>query len=131
MREGISIEVSAADRDRLERIVADRNSPQKHVWRASIILATALGCGTAEIMRRAELSKPSVWRWQERFMREGVDGLLREKTRPPGIARTVDGKVADVIRLTQELPPHAATHWTIRAMGKAMGLAASTVRAKR
>ena len=41
MREGISIEVSAADRDRLERIVADRNSPQKHVWRARIILATA------------------------------------------------------------------------------------------
>ena len=74
-------------------------------------------------------SKTCVWRWQERFMREGVDGLLREKTRPPGIARTVDGKVADVIRLTQELPPHAATHWTIRAMGKAMGLAVSTVRA--
>ena len=43
MREGISIEVSAADRDRLERIVADRNSPQKHVWRARIILATAAG----------------------------------------------------------------------------------------
>ena len=51
MREGISIEVSAADRDRLERIVADRNSRQKHVWRARIILSTAEGCGTAEIMR--------------------------------------------------------------------------------
>jgi hypothetical protein len=70
MREGISIEVSAADRDRLELVVADRNSPQKQVWRARIILATAQGCGTAEIMRRAEVSKPCVWRWQERFMRE-------------------------------------------------------------
>ena len=40
-----SIEVSAADRDRLERIVADRNSRQKHAWRARIILATAEGCG--------------------------------------------------------------------------------------
>ncbi len=59
---------------------------------------------------------------------DGVYGLLREKTRPPGIARTTDGKVAEVIRLTQEAPPHEATHWTIRAMGKAMGLAASTVR---
>ena len=29
-------------------------------------------------------SKTCVWRWQERFMTEGVDGLLREKTRPPG-----------------------------------------------
>ncbi len=55
---GDQIEVSAADRDRLERIVADRNSRQKHVWRARIILATAEGCGTAEIMRRAGVSKP-------------------------------------------------------------------------
>jgi len=30
----------------------DRIAPQKHVWRANIILATADGCGTAEIMRR-------------------------------------------------------------------------------
>ena len=43
MREGITVEVSAADRARLEAIVADRNSPQKHVWRARIILATADG----------------------------------------------------------------------------------------
>jgi hypothetical protein len=73
MREGISIEVSAADRDRLERIVADRNSPQKHVWQARVTLATEAGCGTA-IMRRAEVSKPGVWRWQERFMGEGAAG---------------------------------------------------------
>jgi hypothetical protein len=36
MREGIDIEVSAADRERLAAVVADRNSPQKHVWRARI-----------------------------------------------------------------------------------------------
>jgi hypothetical protein len=39
MREGIIIEVNAADRERLAAVVADRNSPQKHVWRARIILA--------------------------------------------------------------------------------------------
>ena len=64
MRDGVRIEVSAADRDRLERVVADRNSPQKHVRRARIILATAEGCGTNEIMRRAGVPEPSVWRWQ-------------------------------------------------------------------
>ena len=60
MREGITVEVSAADRARLRAIVADRNSPQKHVCRAAIILATAEGRGTAEIMRRAGVSKPCV-----------------------------------------------------------------------
>ncbi|CUW39509.1 protein of unknown function [Magnetospirillum sp. XM-1] len=51
MREGIIVEVSAADRIRLEAVVADRNSPQKHVWRARIVLLTADGIGTVEIMR--------------------------------------------------------------------------------
>jgi hypothetical protein len=32
MHEGITVEVSAADRARLEAVVADRNSPQKHLW---------------------------------------------------------------------------------------------------
>jgi Homeodomain-like domain len=82
MRKGITIEVSAAERARLESVVADRNSPQKHVWRAGIILATADGFGTAGIMRRTGKSKPCVWRWQARFMIEGLEGLLRDKTRP-------------------------------------------------
>ncbi len=61
-------------------------------------------------------------------MFEGVDGLLWEKMRPPGAPKTGESKVAEVIRLTQEPPPHAATHWTLRAMAKKVGLAASTVR---
>jgi transposase len=68
-----------------------RSSPtaalQEHVWRATVILATADGCGTAEIMRRSGKSKPVVGRWQARFMAEGVEGLTGEKTRKPGKER--------------------------------------------
>src|SRR5512133_3237978 len=127
MREGISIAVSDADRERLAAVVADRNSPQKHVWRARIILATAEGCGTAEIMRRAGVSKPCVWRWQERFMREGVAGLLREKTRKPGRPPLPPALVDRVVALTLTEPPGEATHWTGRAMAAATGVSARSV----
>src|SRR5215468_6302659 len=100
MRDGISVEVSAADRERLAAVVTDRNSRQKHVWWARIILATAEGCGTVEIMRRAGVSKPCVWRWQERFMREGVAGLLRDKTRKPGLPPLSAAAVDRVVELT-------------------------------
>jgi hypothetical protein len=80
MRAGIVVTVTPADRRQLEAIVADRSAPQKHVWRAKIILATADGCGTGEIMRRSGKSKPVVWRWQARFMAEGVAGLTRDKS---------------------------------------------------
>ena len=83
MRTGmISIAVSPLDRDRLRRLAADRNAAQKHAWRAEIVLLSADGLGTTEIMRRTGKSKTCVWRWQERFMEEGYDGLLRDKTRP-------------------------------------------------
>jgi transposase len=128
MREGIIVEVSATDRARLEAVVADRNRPQKHVWRARIILATAAGCGTAEIMRRTGKSKPCVWRWQERFMREGVPGLLRDKTRPSRLPPLAQATIDRVIELTPTEPPHEATHWTASTMATASGISPSSVR---
>jgi len=74
MRAGIVVTVIPQFRIRLEAIVADHNTRQKHAARARVIVATADGCGTTGITRRSGLSKPGVWRWQERFMREGVDG---------------------------------------------------------
>jgi transposase len=52
---------------------------------------------------------------------------LRDKTRPPGKPPVTADRTAEVVRLTQAPPPHEATHWTLRAMAKAVGLAASTV----
>jgi len=128
MREGIIIEVSAADRLRLEAVVANRNSPQKHVWRARIVLLTADGLGTVEIMRRTDKSKIAVWRWQERFMQEGVDGLLRDKTRPSRIPPLADEVSERVVTLTITTdPPGEVTHWTAPAMAGQVGISVSSV----
>src|ERR1700722_66672 len=48
--------------------------PQKHVWRARIVLLTAEGVGTRAIMRETSKSKTCVWRWQERFADEALKG---------------------------------------------------------
>ena len=133
MREGIIVEVSSADRSRLEAVVADRNSPQKHVWRSRIVLLTAGGIGTVEIMRQTGKSKTGksktvVWRWQERFMREGVDGLLRDKTRPSRIPPLGDDVAERVVRLTTTTePPREVTHWTAVAMAELVGISVSSV----
>jgi transposase len=127
MRAGIVVNITREDRRRLEAIVSDRSAPQKHVWRAQIILATADGCGTAEIMRRSGKAKPVVWTWQARFMAEGVDGLLRDKTRKPGKPPIAAETVARVVALTCATPPHEATHWTGRAMAEAAGISLRSV----
>jgi hypothetical protein len=63
MRKGISITVTAEDRVRLDTIIRNRNGPQKHVWRARIILLTADGAGTSAIARAVGKGKTVVWRW--------------------------------------------------------------------
>ena len=124
MRTGIIVDLSPADRERLSGSVKDRNSPQKHVWRAEIVLLSGDGLGTGEIMRRTGKSKTCVWRWQERFMQEGVDGLLRDKTRPSRIPPLCPGDRRRVVALTLEPPPGETTHWTAPAMAKAAGISA-------
>jgi len=127
MRKGITVTVDAADRARLEAAVANRNSPQKHVWRCRIVLLTADGLGTAAIMQGTGKSKSVVWRWQERFMQEGIDGLLRDKTRPPRILPLSQAVIDRVVALTSTDPPGETTHWTAAAMAKATGISVSSV----
>src|ERR1700749_1860007 len=128
MRAGIVVNVTRADRRRLEAIIADRSAPQKHVWRAAIILATAEGCGTAEIMRRSGKSKPVVWRWQARFMAEGVAGLTRDKTRKPGKKPLPAATVQKVIDLAMGPPAGETTHWTGRLLAKDAGVSLRSVK---
>jgi transposase len=127
MRTGISITVKPSDRKRLKAILKDRNAPQKHVWRAEIVLLSADGCGTNEIMRQTGKAKTCVWRWQERFMQEGVAGLLRDKTRPSRVAPLGPEVAARVVALTSGKPPGERTHWTGAMMAEACGISASAV----
>src|SRR5258707_10953047 len=127
MRTGISMTVKRSDRRRLKALARDRNAPQKHVWRAEMVLFPAEGFGTKEIMRRTGKAKTSVWRWQERFMEEGVEGLLLDKT---GLARIppLGADVAKrIVALTQTDPPGETTHWTGAMMAKASGISVSAV----
>ena len=83
MHERTNIRLSAADRRELEAVVANRNSPQKHVWRAKIVLLTAAGHGTAEIMRATGKAKTVIWRWQERKLSEVSPGASSNGSASP------------------------------------------------
>ena len=127
MAQTVSVIVSAEDRARLAAIIGDRNRPQKHVQRARIVLLSADRLPVSEIARLVGVSRPSVWRWQRRFGESGVDVLLREPSRKPGKAPLPPLTVNKIVALTCAEPPGQATHWTGRAMAKAMGISLRTV----
>ena len=127
MRTEISITLKPADRRHLEALAGDRNAAHKHVWRAEIVLLSGDGVGTNEIMHQTGKSKTCVWRWQERFMQEGYDGLLRDKTRPSRIPPLGPNVAERVVAHSQTEPPAEATHWTAAMMAKAIDISASSV----
>ena len=127
MHERTNIRLSATDRIKLETVVANRNSPQKHAWRAKIVLLTADGHGTAEIMRATGKAKTVIWRWQDRFRDEGAEGLWRDKTRPPRIPPLAREVTDRVVAMTLAGPPAGASHWAGSAMAEATGISVSSV----
>jgi transposase len=127
MAQTVSVIVGPEDRARLAAILGDRNRPQKHVQRAKLILLSAERLPVLEVARRAGVSRPAVWRWQQRYAEQGVAGLLRDKTRKPGKPPLPAATVAKVLALTCSPPPGAVTHWTGRAMAKAVGISLRAV----
>ena len=103
MRTGVTLSITSADLERLRALVGDRNAPQKHVWRARIVLLSGEVLGTNAIMRETGKSKTCVWRWQERSPRR-AQRLLRDKTRPSRIPK-LDTAIAERgVALTMEPP---------------------------
>jgi transposase len=111
----------------LAAIVGDRNRPHKHIQRVRIIPLSAERLPVAEVALRAGINRPTVWRWQKRYGEAGVDGLLGDKTRPPGRPPLLAATVATVLALTYYEPPDEATHWTGRAMARKVGISLRAV----
>ena len=127
MAQTVCVLLSAADRKRLKAIASDRNRAGKYIERARVVLASAGGRPVQHVAKEISVSRPMVWRWQQRFAEEGPDGLLRDKTRKPGKRPIPADKVAHVVALTCGEPPPGTTYWTGRAMANATGISLRSV----
>ncbi len=127
MRKIERISIGAADRERLERLVRDRNTPQKLVWRARIVLLAGEGLTAEGIAAGVGKSLLTIRRWRHRYVAKGVDGLLKDATRPSRVKPLSPEKIAQVVHMTLHEKPPNATHWSTRSMAKAAGISYSSI----
>ncbi len=98
------ISISRADRDRLERLVRDRNTPQKAVWQAPIVLLVGDGVGAVAIAAVTGNNMPTVRRRPHRYAAKGVLTLVAPMsrrdpaTRRPALSRTSSAAVETMTR---------------------------------
>src|SRR5215470_1654714 len=100
MAQTVCVLLSGTDRKWLEAIASDRNQPGKYIERARVVLASANDRPVRQVATEIDVSRPMVWRWQQRFAKEGPEGLLRDKTRKPGKPPLPAETVARVVALT-------------------------------
>ncbi len=107
--------------------MADRNTPQKRVWRARIVLMWAAGDGVTAIVRALGKTKRTAYRWRDHYFARGIAGLERDATRPGRKKPLAAAMIARVVAMTLHEKPPAGTHWTARKLAKAVGLSHTSV----
>jgi hypothetical protein len=60
-------------------------------------------------------------------MAKGVDGLLKDATRPPRRKPLAPEKIKQVVHMTLHEKPPNATQWSVRSMAAAAGISYSSV----
>ena len=127
MRNGSCVWLSPKDRARLEGWVAGRNTPQKLVWRARIVLMWADGAGVTAITRATGKTKRTAYRWRERYLERGIAGLERDASRPGRKLPLDAATIARAVHMTLHDKPPAGTHWSVRKLAKAVAISPSSV----
>jgi transposase len=122
----VAIALDDAEKEALTALIRKHGAPQSLAMRARIVLAAASGLTNKEIAAKLDVCAHTAGVWRNRFARDGMDGLYDEPR--PGAPRQIgDDEIAATIRQTLETLPQGATHWSLRAMAKAVGHAPSTI----
>ncbi len=121
------VQLSPEDRAELESWVAGRNTPQKLVWRARIVLMWADSAGITKIVQATGKTKRTAYRWRDRHVERGIEGLRRDASRP-GRKKPLDAATIErVVHISLHEKPPAGTHWSARKLARAVGLSHTSV----
>jgi transposase len=121
-----TLELTADERETLERWARRPKSAQALALRCRIVLACAEGESNSQVAARLGVNRKTVGKWRQRFVEARLDGMHDEPR--PGAPRSIgDDDVERLIVTTLEQTPRDATHWSTRSMAAATGMSQSAV----
>jgi len=120
------IELTSQVREQLQAISRSRIIPQAMAQRARIILLAADGLSNSSISQQLHISRQTVGKWRQRFLRQSLLGLYDEPK--PGAPKSLgDEQIAALIHQTLKSAPANATHWSCRSLAKESQVSKSSV----
>lgn len=128
-RPTVEINLSADERETLERWARRHSSSQALALRCRIVLACAdPDRRREEIAAEVGCNPATVTKWRNRFAKHRLDGLVDAPR--PGAARKISDDVVEAIVVESlETAPPDATHWSTRALAAKHGISNERVAA--
>ena len=135
--EKYAVQLSAEDRDQLERLICSGQRSARVINRARILLKTDEGWSASQVAAALDTSPRTVFRTKRRYAEEGLDGVLHDHPQANRFRKVDDKAEAHLIALACSDAPEGRDHWTLQLLADRMvelGLVASltyeTVRLK-
>ena len=123
-----ALELSAGDREALERMARSGSEPHRRVVRAGALLALADGASVRSVARALGSHQDTVRRWRDRFVESGpagVGAVAPGRGRKPEIAADVVEAIVD--DTLHSVPEDGSAAWSTRSMAARYGVGKDTV----
>jgi transposase len=116
-----SLVLTTDQRSDLEARVRSGRGRADAARRARVILLLAEGCSYAAITTMTGCSSRTIALWKQRFAKDGLAGLAARHrgSKPTVLTPALEARI---MTWTRRPPPHGATHWSTRSLGRKMGV---------
>lgn len=122
------MEVSEKEKQELQRLIRGRNTKQKIVTRAKVIIMLAGGKKKTEISKELHINRNTIYLWAEKYRTGGIRNILQDATRPgrkPKIDEVTKGKIIEAT--LKGKPKDGSQQWSVRQMALEHGVSRMTV----
>ena len=110
------VELLPEERDKLEAVVADRNTGPQRRRRAQILLACDRGVADVVTAETLPAGTSTIYRAKKRFVEEGLDAALSEMPRRGGRRKLTGKEEATLVALACSKPPEGHGRWTLQLL---------------
>lgn len=115
------------DKEQLDKLIKARNTQQKVVMRAKIVLLYLKGINKSAISKTLSIGRPTVYLWIRRYEKDEIQGILQDASRPGRKKQIDEEKEKQIVDATLKTKPKGATHWSTRTMAKQHGVSKMAV----
>ena len=124
MRIASAINLTNEQRQELQRLARANTVSVRLARRAQIVLLASDGIENQIIGEMLGIGRVQVGRWRERFAKGGLAAIEADLPRSGRKPRIDAG---EIVRLTTQTTPEAATHWSTRTLAAKVGISDTSV----